>query len=356
MELITLSGIINPIDNSNSKGLMTTQIKVKDLLRIYHIDSTVNRDINTSRIPKIVNYLIGYDSYPGVFFPSIMCAYSGNPNNDFDLNRSLLTIPTNEQLVIIDGQHRIKSLESLINNQKIDVERKNKILESDVTLQLYFGLSKDDMRNLFADINSNSVKVSMSLITAYDNRETLNILVRELCGLSKSLQAVGIEFNKSTIIRPKNLNFSTSVRLKKFICILLFNKKILNLKEEKLLKINYDYVLSFLERFFYQLISIFPEKPGNALKYILGHEAVQNAIAYFLNKQIISNTNDTISWVFDWEEKIEDLINIDWSVTNPIWVKYLIKARANTASEFYTIDIKDEKSILLELNAMVFSV
>ncbi|MGG0717661.1 DNA sulfur modification protein DndB [Robertmurraya massiliosenegalensis] len=323
---------------------MTTQIKIKDLLTVYRIDSTVNRDINHVRLPKIMNYVNSYDSYPGIFFPSIMCVYSGNPIQDFNVNRLELVVPEESHLIVIDGQHRIKSLESFINSKKIAAERKEKVLNSDLTLQLYFGLSQDDMKNLFADINSNSVKVSMSLVTAYDTREVLNILVQELYEVSSSLQSLGIEFSKSKLMRPKNINFITSVRLKKFISLLLFNKKQLSLKEEKHIKNHYDQILSFLERFFYFFTSFLPNNPGDVLKYVLGHEAVQNALAISLHKQII-DYSDELNWAMDWEDKIENIINIDWSVNNSEWNSLLIKARANTASEFYSIDIKDEKNV-----------
>lgn len=349
MEMIQLSGSIYPIDDFNSKGLMTTLIKVKDLLTVFHIDSDVNRDINTSRIPKLINYIDGYDTFPGVFLPSIMCAYSGAT---VQYNNNILTIPKslkNKPLIVIDGQHRLKALESYVINPKIALDRRDKILNTYLTLQLYFGLSKQDMRQLFVDINSNAKKVSMSLITSFDNREIINVLVRELYGLSKPLQTLGVEFSKSTISRPKNKQFLTSVRLKKFISILLFNKKLLSQKDEENLKNNYDYVLSFLERFFYYFTNLLPEYPGNVHNYILGHEAVQNAIAFYLHKQIINLDNNKLSWCFDWEEQLENLADIDWSPENSVWLNYLFKARSNTSSEFLTIDINDEKNILMEL-------
>lgn len=345
-QLVNLKGIINPIDELNSKGLMTTQIKVKDLLQIYHIDANINRDINKPRIPKIVSYINKFDSEPGIFLPAIMCAYSGDPVRDFNPKTNILAIPMNERLTVIDGQHRIRALESYLQSYHFDDIRKNSILESDLTLQLFFGLSEQNMRDLFVDINSNAVKVSMSLITAYDNREVLNVLVKDLYEISNSLQTAGIEFNKSKIMRPHNMKFSTSMRLKKFISILLFNKKILNSKEEGGVKRQYDHILSFLERFFYYFFDILPERPGDVLQYVLGHEAVQNAIAHYLNKNLIYFENDTLHWVMDWEERLEDLANINWSIKNINWSDCLIRARTETIAEFLTIDIKDEKKVL----------
>lgn len=345
IDMVKLKGTIYPLDSNNNKGIMTTQIKLSDLLKVYKIDVSINRDINYSRVPKLTKYIDQYDDKPGVFFPSIVCSYSGNPLKDFDKMKQELEISKGSCLIIIDGQHRIKALESYINNKRIAEKRKKYVLASDFTLQVYFGLSKEDMKNLFADINSNSIKVSMSLITAYDSREILNVLTKDLYEISDGLQMLGIEFNKSRIIRPLNTDFMTSVRLKKFLSLLLFGKKILSNKEEKLLKENYDQALSFLERFFYVFANYLPSNPGDVKKYVLGHEAVQNSIAMVLHNEIFTDNN--LNTIINWEEALlEVLNNLDWSVNNNIWKLYLIKARKNSANEFYSIDIKDEHKIL----------
>lgn len=343
MNAIELYGLIYPIDNSNERGVMTTQIKLKDLLKIYKVNKNVNRDVSYNRLPRITKYINSYDAEPGIFFPAIVCAYSGNPIQDFDKEASKLTIPIDNCLVVIDGQHRIKALENYISNNYIPDYKKHEVLNTDFTLQLYFGLNEEDMRNLFADINSNSVKVSMSLITAYDNRDILNVLTKEIYEISTDLQILGVEFEKSKIVKPTNSNFITSARLKKFISLILFGKKLLNNTEEKILKENYDQILSFLERLFYLLCDSFPKDPENIFKHVLCHEAVQNSLALILHLKIFNNKE--LYAAMNWEEFMEIGSIIDWSITNDLWKKFLIKVRIGTQNEHYSIEAKDEKKI-----------
>ncbi|PAE29270.1 hypothetical protein CHI07_10375 [Paenibacillus sp. 7884-2] len=348
MNNIKLRGVIQTINNSDEKGLMTTQIKVRDILNVYQIDPGINRDLNYSRLPKIINYLDSFDSELGIFFPSIVCSFPENPIEYYNVEKMELNIPFGTKLVVIDGQHRLKSLEQYIAKDVYNTERKEELLNSDLTLQLYFGLTKMDEKALFADMNSNSKRVSMSLITSYDTRDIMNVLVKDLYEISKPLQSIKIEFNKSRLVRPNNTYFSTSVRLKKFISILLFGKKSTNMKENKLIKDYYDDILSFLERFFHNLIEVLPAEPGNVLEYVLGHEPLQNAIARHLNKRIITSNINTIEWVVNWEEEVANLERINWSVKNPVWRPYMLISRANTPFEF-PLFIASEESQLVEI-------
>ena len=345
---IKLRGGIQPIDKEGHKGLMTTQIKIRDILTIYRIDPEINRDLSYNRLPKIINYLDSFDSELGIYFPSIVCSFPESPIEYYDLENMELQIPSGTKLVVIDGQHRLKSLEQYMTKSHFIEERKEAILNSNLTLQLYFGLTKKDEKSLFADMNSNSKRVSMSLITSYDTRDVSNILIKELYQISKPLQSVKVEFNKSRLVRPTNTDFSTSVRLKKFVTILLFGKKSTNMKEEKLIKAHYDDIISFLERFFRTFIEVLPSEPGNVLKYVLGHEPLQSAIAHHLNKRIITESNNEIKWVINWEEEVMNLKKMDWSIKNPVWRPYMLTSRANTPYEFYLF-IESEESKLISI-------
>ncbi|WP_329955383.1 DNA sulfur modification protein DndB, partial [Bacillus amyloliquefaciens] len=86
---------------------------------------------------------------------------------------------------VIDGQHRIKGMEYLLKTI-VDTERKEQVLNSIVSAQIYFGLSDKDQKNVFVDINSNAKRVSMSLISKYDTREVMRVLIRDIYQINKS--------------------------------------------------------------------------------------------------------------------------------------------------------------------------
>ncbi|UED75442.1 DNA sulfur modification protein DndB [Brevibacillus sp. DP1.3A] len=326
-------GTIGLINFSNDKGIMTSQLKVKDILNIYRIDSTINRDLSYNRLPQIIKYIESLDGNIGVFLPSLVFSFPENPHNYYSPQVQELTIPPDIKLTVIDGQHRIKSFEKMVSTIT-DNEKKQKVLESYMTVQIYFGLNRDDERRLFSDINSNARRVSMSLVTSYDTRDIMNILVNEIFNSSSSLQAVQIEFNKSKILRPRNTHFSTSVRIKKFISILLFGKRSLSNKNEAQVKKQYDDLFSFLDKFFSLLFGVLPNTPGDVLQYVLGHESLQNALALHLHNKIIIDCESEITWIDNWEEEIELLGLIDWSIRNTLWHPHMIIARKNSPYEF----------------------
>lgn len=353
MGSIKVRGVIQTTNVSQSKALMTTQIKVKEILELYRIDADINRDLNYARLPKIMNYIKSIDNEIGIFFPSIVCSFPDNPNEYYDSKEMELTIPNDIKLTVIDGQHRLKSLDQLVLKRELDENTLNEILESELTMQLYFGLSKEDERILFADMNSNSKRVSMSLITSYDAREIMNVLIKDLYNISKPLQSIKVEFNKSRIVRPTNTDFITSVRLKKFVMQLLFGKQNINMKEEQLIKDNYDDILTFLERFFRVFVEVLPEEPGNVLQYVLGLEPMQNAIALYLHQRIIVEKSKGIYWIHDWEEEVKPLEKINWSPKNPLWRQYMLTSRAKTPYEFNLFIEHVDKDLMIIIKEQI---
>ncbi|KXH86924.1 DNA sulfur modification protein DndB [Sporosarcina sp. HYO08] len=347
MSDITAIGTIDTLVNKRDKGLMSTQLKIKDILEIYSIDREVNRDLGYHRLPKLVKYLDSIDSSIGIFFPSIVLSFRGDPSSYYDMETSTLTIPSNQRLIVIDGQHRIKGIESFLTKSNIDTLKKENILNSYLTVQVYFGLSEEDEKKLFTDINTNAKRVSRSLVTNFDTRDIYNILVRELFHSSTSLQVAKVEFNKSRIVRPNNDTFITSVRLKRFINLIIFGKESPSQKNERQIKEQYDEIFSFLNKLFDTLFLVFPASPGNVLSSVLGHEPLQNAIALYIHEAIIIENENEVKWLETWEEEVEQLSNINWSVKNRDWHPYMMTGRKNSQYEYQsfietsTLDLKD---------------
>ncbi|MGR6899329.1 DNA sulfur modification protein DndB [Rummeliibacillus sp. BSL5] len=336
MSNVIARGSISTLINKKDKGIMSTQLTIKDILNIYSTDKEVNRDLGYHRIPKLVKYLETMESPIGIFLPSIVLSFRGDPTKYYNPETSSLLIPNGIKLTVIDGQHRIKGIDQFINKSSIDNELKEKLLNSNLTVQIYFGLSKEDERKLFTDINTNAKRVSRSLVANFDTRDIYNLLVRELYHSSDALQTVKVEFNKSRIVRPNNTTFITSVRLKKFINLIIFGKESPSRKNEKQIKEQYDEIFSFLNKLFSVLFSTLPANPGDVLKSVLGHEPMQNAIALYINESVIIENDNEIKWLETWEDEIEQLGLINWSVKNRDWSPYMMTGRKNTEYQYQT--------------------
>lgn len=329
---ILIKGMIDTINSSNSKGLMSTQITIKDILKLYRVDKVVNRDLSYNRLPGIIKYFDKADSEIGIYLPALVFSFRGNPVDVYDSERYQLILDDSYYMIVLDGQHRIKAMERYVEKLASE-EDKETFLSNSLTVQIYFGLTEQDERKLFTDINSNSKRVSMSLVTQYDSRDLMNLLVQEVYKTTPSLKVAEIELNKSKVIRPSNTAFSTGVRLKTFISYLLFGKKYPAKREEQVLVNQYDDIISFLTKFYAVFFSTLPSVPGNVLNYVLGHEPIQNAIALYLHDSIIIyDTSEGVDWLDDWEEEVDQLEVIDWSVNNKDWENWAINqniARGN---------------------------
>jgi DNA sulfur modification protein DndB len=329
-------GLIQPLDEGFSKGLMTSQMTVKHLLDVFAIDHEVNRDVGSHRLPKIEQYISQANSENGIFFPSIVASYRGDVSHVYDTTTHTLSLPIRVQkekdegstLYILDGQHRTRGLQRFVESNRYSDEEKENILESLLTIQIYFGLSIEDERKLFSDINSNGKRVSQSLATKYDSRDILNVFAKELYDLCQPLQIAGIEFEKGRISRPKSQMFTTSVRLKQFLSLVLFGRKELNKKMEIILKEQYDELLPFFDKLFTILFDCLPMNPGDVTSFVVGHEPLQNAIALYIHETIIvdreANSDVPVTLLPSWEEDLEQLIAVNWTVENKEWDPYMV--------------------------------
>lgn len=319
-----IRGMIDTINSSNSKGLMSTQITIKDILKLYRVDKVVNRDLSYNRLPGLLKYLDKADSDIGIYLPALVFSFRGNPEDVYDFEKYQLILDDTYYMIVLDGQHRIKAMERYVEKLSTEEEREA-FLSNSLTVQIYFGLTEQDERKLFTDINSNSKRVSMSLVTQYDSRDLMNLLIQEVYKTTPSLKVVEIELNKSKVLRPSNTAFSTGVRLKTFISYLLFGKKNPAKREEQILVSQYDDIISFLTKFYAVFFSTLPPVPGNVLNYVLGHEPIQNAIALYLHDSIIIyDTFEGVDWLDDWEEEVDQLEVIDWTVSNKDWDNWAV--------------------------------
>lgn len=350
MENIIIKGNINPMPSKN-KAILSSQIKLKDILKIYKIDREVNRDLSYNRIPSLVKYLKENNSSLGIYFPAFVFSFRDNPIFYYDKNNCELTLNTNNELIVLDGQHRLYSLTKYTQSIK-DINERDVFLNNSITCQIYFGLDAKEERKLFSDINSNAKKASLSLVSKYDSRDIMNILINELCDSCVELEIAGIEINKSRMYRPQNKKFCTGVRLKEFVSYLLFNKTYIGNSEEIFIKNNYEEIITFLRKFFSIFFSSLPEVPGDVEKYVLGHQPFQCAIAMFCNYMIIKKDTYDFQLTDDWEEMVEQLRYIDWGINNSNWNKWLIKS--NTKIPFLTCINRVEDEIYNSIKDEIF--
>lgn len=324
--MLLLKGHILLIPNfttsQNEKAIMTSEIRIEELLEVYKIDQTVNRDIRYDKISQIENYINQIDSELGIYLPAIILSYEGEdpyPENNeylFEKTRSFL---------VLDGQHRIKALENFIKKEK-DEHKVRKILDSKITIQVYFNLTQQEKRQLFIEINGNSKRVSQNVSVSFDDRNPMNSLVTDLLKNKSSnpILKMGVEQKLSKIVRPSNKNWISMIRLSRFVSFVLLGTQEPSKSNKTIIKKQYEEIYYFLQQYFILLATALPDEPGNVRKNILGHEAIQNTIAIVCHKNIISKTKDKLLFNENWKQFVEMLEYIDWTTNSALFKDHLV--------------------------------
>lgn len=324
--MITLRGHINFIPNfeeaPNQKAILTTVLEVRELLEVYKIDDTVNRDIREDKINQLVNYLGEINSDLGIYIPAIMLSYEGeDPLND---GNEKFLFDKQRNFVVLDGQHRVKAFERYIKKET-DQNKIDTLLTSHVTVQVYFKLNDSEKRQLFIEINGKSKRVSQNVSVRFDDRNPINSLVTDLIKIRRNnpIIRMGIEQKRTRVVRPGNKKWISMKRLATFISMLLFGTLKPSKENMKRINANYEDFFAFLKQFFVVLEDVLPKEPGDVKKSILGHEAIQNTIAIVCHEFIFNNENYKIPTSDNWKNLVEILEFIDWRTNSTLFNTHL---------------------------------
>src|SRR5699024_8515322 len=342
--MLLLTGHILLIPNftstENRKAILTTELTIEELLEVYKIDHTVNRDIRYEKIVQMENYIKQIDTDLGIYIPAIMLAYEGEDPVPEDNN---YLFEKDRTFVVLDGQHRIKALESYIEKEG-DKNKVNKILKSKITIQVYFNLSEQEKRQLFIEINGRSKKVGHNISVNFDDRNTMNSLVTDLLKNERSpILKMGVEQKLTRIVRPNNTNWISMIRLSRFISYLLLGTQEPSSYSKVIIKKQYEEIFSFLQQYFNHLVLAFPKEPGNVLKNILGHEAIQNTIAIVCHKKIIKKSNKKVLFNKNWKQTVGMLKYIDWRPNSTIFEDRLVLSGGKSSGKSTYFGFSDNK-------------
>lgn len=135
------------------------------------------RVLNRARLPEITAYLI--DNIRDYTLSAITASVNGQvhfePSADTGLGQNLgtLSIPMDAQILINDGQHRRKAIESAIEvNPELGYEN--------IPVLFFIDEGLERSQQMFADLNKHAVRPSDSISTLYDRRDVIAELARRM--------------------------------------------------------------------------------------------------------------------------------------------------------------------------------
>lgn len=331
-------------------GLATAAIKVQDLLNYTTIDPKVQRKLSAMQRKKIARYLQEND-LEHIFFGPV--TLSLKEVDQLTKNQSELTLKHGAKLSILDGQHRIMALE-YVNDQlqkevrklekelaKLTIEhrrnpadadvseqlqsvegtiielekRRLDLIETTLSVQIYIGLSEEQERQLFGDINSKIQLVNKELGQFYDNTDPLNNIIKQLAEHHVLLKAAGVE--KRNSLTAFNKNFTSMTFLYSTASLLFSGEPKPSYELQRNIRKNRAFFQELLHQFYERLLPLMPKEPGLS-KYSSSSRLMQESIALYTNQLMFIDGHFQENWTeglhvfseFDWTNENVELGNL----------------------------------------------
>lgn len=312
-----------------NKRIISAQCTVEDILKFIYVDKTVQRDLDTNKVASISKYIqYGLDGNDIYFSPLI---FSSRDIGTFNYDKNEFLLNMNDNLVILDGQHRAegfvtlkKRFESYLfrNPNDLDVKKKyNELLSFPISLQIYRNLTIQEERQLFTDINSKSSAVNNTLLIMYKEDDLYGKLVKDIIYNHPTIKPEEFEVRAQST-KTKLMTAATLYIVSKTLNEGTYSRN----TPSKITDINYKLFKDNTEKFLTLLTNIKPfSLYGNRDKFILYANSVIIGIALFVNKVKCENPSITSEYLF------ENIINmIDWSHSNREFDRLPVKFNKKT--------------------------
>lgn len=332
--------------NQFGQEVISLQCSVDYVLKFLEIDRSVQRDMLEKQVASISKYIqYGLDGND-IYFPPLI--FSARGKGVFNVRTNEFSIRTNDNMIVLDGQHRIKAFEVIkkrleLSDYPEDKRKLDYIKNFPFTIQVFTNLTLDQEKQLFTDVNTKSSPVSNTLLVMYKDNDLCSKLVKSVIYNHSSISSDKFE------VRAKTTKTKLMTAFTLYNLVLTLNEGIVVIKgsNSKLNAGNYDLFKMNIENFLTLLVKYAPDQGLDRNKYIIMNPNVLKGIAkavYLLKKD-----NET----FDMEEFFKHVIfSFDWSHKNkklkqvgipynPKTKKFRINVGTRTTSQICDLLLED---------------
>lgn len=296
--------------NQFGKTVITAQAKLIEIIFVFEVDSSVQRELDSNQVASISKYILEKlkTGTSPVFFPPFV--FSARGHGEFIEEDSHYRLKLDNKIAVLDGQHRLeafRSLEARLKDSELLEEQHlyEKLKNIPLTLQIYEGLNIDQEQQLFTDINAMNTKVSANLIKYYDEFNPTSKLMREIVHYHPSIAFEQFEVRKN-MTRTKLM---TGLIVYRLIAMLHSGRIISNQIEYKFASDEYEKLKSKITQFLTLLV-----------KYMPSLDAYDRTKSIYLNQSVllaIAKVTYEIKNIHSWEKFFQEVIfTYNWSHTN----------------------------------------
>ncbi|WP_191567310.1 DNA sulfur modification protein DndB [Metabacillus idriensis] len=304
---ITMYGVQG---NQFGHNVVSAQCTVDYVLKFLEVDKSVQREIIETQVSAISKYIqYGLDGND-IYFPPLI--FSSRGKGEFNQLNNQFQLKTEDTMVILDGQHRIKAFEILKKRLESSkdpehIEKLKYIKNFPLSVQVFRDLSIEQERQLFTDVNTKSSKVSNTLLVMYKDNDLCGKLVKEIINSHPSISPDKFE------VRAKTTTTKLMTAATLYNICLTINDGIIIMKgsRSKISESNYNSYKKNVEDFLTLLLKYAPDLCLDRNKYFIMNP---NALQGIAKSIYILKQNDIN---FDMEQVFQSSVRLfDWSHKN----------------------------------------
>ncbi len=329
------------------KTVVSLQCSMIEILKFIEIDNSVQREIIDQHVAEIQKYIqFGMDGNL-IFFPPFV--FSARGQGKFIENTMEFQLKTEDKLVLLDGQHRIKAFEHLIKimesrNNSEDIEKLSYVKNFPISLQIYIDLDIKQEKQLFTDINTKASTVSNTILLMYKDNILANKLVKEIIYNHPTIDSEEFEVRG----RSTQTKLMTAATMYTAILILNEGRIITELQLDKVTLSNFEVYKKNSMEFLKFLVKYAPHDATNRKKYIILNPKVICGIAHFIYLVLKENPNRDMEYFFK-----EVIYQVDWTHDNVEFKNYNVPFAKSTKRYNFSNGVRSIKGItnyLLDLS------
>lgn len=218
------------------KVVYSSQESVENILAIFEIDSTVQRELISDKVANLKQYIHQRleDKQHTIYFPPFV--FSARKHGTYNEKELSYKIQLNNKITVLDGQHRLVAFQSVIDrfknsNDENDQKKYELLRKWPVSLQIFADLNIEQEQQLFSDINSKATRVGANLIKYYDTDNITSKLMRDIVH----------NIANYTTLKTTDFELRLNLTRKKLTTGLIVYKLIANLDSGKIIQNNSSY-------------------------------------------------------------------------------------------------------------------
>lgn len=308
-------------------------------------EHATQRVLNYTRVNKICEYILCNDE--DFVIPAVTIAAEGITTfktafEDNPLKSSIGTIDVDLDATfqILDGQHRIAAILRAMKDQ-----RGSFLKYQHVPVTLYVSKGKQHSQQIFTDINMNAVKTAKSINIAFDHRDELANLTREIITNNVILRDL-TEWGKSAI-SGKSIKLFTISSIYQSTGRFLSSKGNFSSAQKNL-----------AHEYWFKLTEAFEIWEQARTRIVLPSELRENFVhAHGIALMAITEVAIDLYNLGRFDE-LKQVAQLDWSRTNKMWQGRAVvmgKIKRNTQSIVLTSN-QIKKALGIELNPVDLSI